>query len=259
MDGKNALVTGSTSGIGNAIATALAGQGANVVLHGLDDPAAAESGRADFERKYGVRARYCQADLSSCTEIEAMVERATEELGPIDILFNNAGIEHVCPIEEFPVDRWEAILSVNLSAAFHTTRLLLGGMKSRRWGRIVNIASAAGLVGVPHKSAYVSAKHGLVGLTKTTALEAAQFGVTVNAVCPGYVRTPMVDNQIPKIAQERGLAEQTVVTDVLLASQPTREFVTKEQLGSVAVFLCSDAAASITGIALPVDGAWTAQ
>ena len=257
--GKNAIVTGSTSGIGKAIADALAGVGMNVMLNGFGDPREIDTMRATLAERHGVTVGYHGADVSNPSEITALVDKTNTELGQVDVLVNNAGIQHVAPVEEFPVDKWNAILAVNLSSAFHGIRLTLGGMKTRGWGRIINLASAHGLVASPFKSAYVAAKHGMLGLTKTVALEAAERGVTVNAICPGYVLTRLVEDQIPSTARTRGLTEEQVKRDVLLGAQPTKQFVTTEQLGQLAVFLCTDAAASITGAALPVDGGWTAQ
>lgn len=256
---KNAIVTGSTSGIGLGIAEALAADGMNVMLNGFGDADEIERIRSDLASRHGVEALYSGADMTRPDEIRAMVEEAEDRLGGVDVLVNNAGIQHVSPIEEFPPEKWDAIIAVNLSSSFHTIRAAFPGMKSRRWGRIINLASAHGLVASPFKSAYVSAKHGLLGLTKTIALEGAEHGVTVNAICPGYVRTPLVEKQIPDTAKARGITEEEVIRNVLLAAQPTREFVTTAQLGALAVFLCSDAAASINGAALPVDGGWTAQ
>lgn len=256
---KNAIVTGSTSGIGLGIAEALAADGMNVMLNGFGDADEIERTRSDLASRHGVEALYLGADMTRPDEIRAMVEEAGDRLGSVDVLVNNAGIQHVSPIEEFPPEKWDAIIAINLSSSFHTIRAAFPGMKSRRWGRIINLASAHGLVASPFKSAYVSAKHGLLGLTKTIALEGAEHGVTVNAICPGYVRTPLVEKQIPDTAKARGITEEEVIRNVLLAAQPTREFVTTAQLGALAVFLCSDAAASINGAALPVDGGWTAQ
>ena len=257
--GKNAIVTGSTSGIGLGIAEAFAGAGMNVMLNGFGDPAEIEAIRAGLADKYDVQVSYNGADMTKPEEIAALVDQANAEFGQVDVVVNNAGIQHVSPIEEFPIGKWDAILAINLSSAFHTTRLTLAGMKQRGWGRIINLASAHGLVASPFKSAYVAAKHGMLGLTKTVALEAAEHGVTVNAICPGYVLTPLVEKQIPDTAKARGLTEEQVKRDVLLGAQPTKQFVTTEQLGALAVFLCTDGAASITGTALPVDGGWTAQ
>ena len=257
--GRTAIVTGSTSGIGLGFAEAFAGAGMNVMLNGFGDAAEIEAIRAGLANRHGVTVCYHGADMTKPDEIASLVERTETEIGPVDVLVNNAGIQHVSPVEEFPCDKWDAILAINLSSAFHTIRLTLGGMKQRGWGRVINLASAHGLVASPYKSAYVAAKHGMLGLTKTVALEVAEHGVTVNAICPGYVLTPLVEKQIPDTAKARGLTVEQVKRDVLLGAQPTKRFVTTEQLGALAVFLCSDAAASITGAALPVDGGWTAQ
>jgi 3-hydroxybutyrate dehydrogenase len=256
---RTALVTGSTSGIGRTIADALARAGMNVVLNGFGDPAAIERQRASIEREQGVAARYEPADMAKPAEIEAMMRRALDAFGAIDVLVNNAGIQHVAAVDEFPVDRWDAIIAINLSSAFHTTRLALPGMKARGWGRIVNIGSIHATIASPFKSAYTAAKHGLAGLTKTVALEVAQHGITANAICPGYVRTPLVDAQIPDQARTRGISEDAVIRDVILANQPTRRFVGLDEVGALAAFLASDAARSITGATIAIDGGWTAQ
>ena len=258
-EGKNAVVTGSTSGIGLGIAEALAGAGMKVMLNGFGDPAEIEALRADLEARHGMTVGYHGADMTKPDEIADLVSTTAERFGSLDVVVNNAGIQNVAPIEEFPVEKWDAILAINLSSAFHTTRLALPGMKAGKWGRIINVASAHGLVASPFKSAYVAAKHGVLGLTKTVALEAAEFGVTCNAICPGYVRTPLVEKQIPDTAKARGISEEEVVRDVMLGPQPTKKFVTVEEVGALAVFLCSDGAASVTGTALSVDGGWTAQ
>ena len=257
--GRNAVVTGSTSGIGLGIAEALAGAGMNVMLNGMGDPDEIESHRLRIAETYGVDADYSDADMTVPDDIRSMIDNTRTAFGSIDVLVNNAGIQFVSPIERFPVEKWDAILAINLSSSFHTIRAALESMKSQGWGRIVNIASAHALVASPFKAAYVAAKHGLLGLTKTVALEAAEHGVTVNAICPGYVRTPLVEGQISDTAQARGLSEEQVVREVLLAAQPTRRFVEVGEIGSLTVFLCSDAAASINGAALPVDGGWVAQ
>jgi 3-hydroxybutyrate dehydrogenase len=259
LKGKTALITGSTSGIGLGIAEALAAQGANIVLNGFGDAGEITQLRIDLSRRHGVTVLYDGADMSQPAAIESMMASALGELGAVDILVNNAGIQHVAPVDEFPLDKWNAILAINLSAAFHTTRLALPGMKQRGFGRIVNIASAHALVASPFKSAYVAAKHGIAGLTKTVALEVAEAGITVNAVCPGYVLTPLVRKQIPDTAKARGISEEAVVRDVLLAAQPTKQFVTVEHVAAFTTFLCSDAAASITGAVLPIEGGWTAH
>lgn len=257
--GKTALVTGSTSGIGLGIAKRLAAEGAQIILNGFGDAAEIEKLRADLATACGVSVAYDGADMSKADAIEAMMQKAIARFGAVDLLINNAGIQHVAPVDEFPVDKWNAIIAINLSAAFHTTRAALGAMKKKRWGRIVNIASAHALVASPFKSAYVAAKHGIAGFTKAAALEVAEHGITVNAVCPGYVRTPLVEKQIPDTARARGISEQAVIHDVLLAAQPTKQFVTVEQVAALTAFLCSDEAASITGAVLPIDGGWTAQ
>jgi 3-hydroxybutyrate dehydrogenase len=259
LKGKNAVVTGSTSGIGLGIAVAFAGSGANVMLNGFGDRGEIEKTRADLAARSNVKVIYSPADMSKPGEIREMVAGAARELGSVDIMVNNAGIQHVAPIEEFPDAKWDAILAINLSSAFHATKAALPGMKSRRWGRIINIASAHALVGSAFKSAYVAAKHGVAGLTKVTALEVAELGITCNAICPGYVWTPLVEKQIPDQAKTHNMSEQEVIKNVLLANQPTKRFATVEEMGALAVFLCSDPAASITGAILPVDGGWTAH
>jgi 3-hydroxybutyrate dehydrogenase len=256
---KTALVTGSTSGIGLGIATALAAGGANVILNGFGDAAEIEKLRAKLAADHAVEIRYDGADLSQQDAIERMMGKAIEEFGAVDILVNNAGIQFVAPIDEFPVAKWNAILALNLTASFHTIRLALPAMKARKWGRIVNIASAHALVASPFKSAYVAAKHGIAGLTKTVALEVATQGITMNAVCPGYVWTPLVEKQIPDTAKARGLTEAQVINDVLLHAQPTKQFVQVSEVAALTAFLASDAAASITGAVIPIDGGWTAQ
>jgi 3-hydroxybutyrate dehydrogenase len=252
LDGKVALVTGSTSGIGLATARAFAAEGARVMLNGFGDAAEIEKLKAE------VGALHDGADLSDPAQIEAMVRRCSEELGPPDVLVNNAGIQHVSPVESFPPEKWDAILAINLSAVFHTTRLALPAMKAKGWGRIVNTASAHSLVASPNKSAYVAAKHGVAGFTKTVALEAAKDGVTVNCISPGYVWTPLVENQIPDTMKARNLTREQVMNDVLLAAQPTKRFVTPEEVAALALFLCRNEAGSITGANLSMDGGWTA-
>jgi 3-hydroxybutyrate dehydrogenase len=259
LKGRSAIVTGSTSGIGLAIARGFAAQGANVMINGLGDPAEIERTRAAIEAEFGVRALYSPANMLSGDEIAGMVREAEGALGAVDILVNNAGIQHVAPVEEFPVDKWEQIIAINLVAAFHATRAAVPGMKARGWGRIINTASAHSLVASPFKSAYVAAKHGIAGFTKTIALEVATHGVTVNCISPGYVWTPLVERQIPDTMKARGMTKEQVIDQVLLQAQPTKEFVTVEQLAALAVFLCSDAASQITGANLSMDGGWTAQ
>jgi 3-hydroxybutyrate dehydrogenase len=259
LEGKTALVTGSTSGIGLGIARAFAAQGANVILNGFGNVAEIEKLRADLAASTGTQIRYDGADLSRQDAIEAMMGKAIAEFGAVDVLVNNAGIQFFAPIEEFPVEKWNAILALNLSASFHTTRLAVPPMKSKGWGRIINIASAHALVASPFKSAYVAAKHGIAGLTKTVALEVAEHGITMNAICPGYVWTPLVEKQIPDTAKARGITEAQVISDVLLQAQPTKKFVQVDEVAALATFLASDAAASITGAIIPIDGGWTAQ
>jgi 3-hydroxybutyrate dehydrogenase len=257
--GRSAIITGSTSGIGLGIAEAFAQVGMNVVLNGFGDRGQIDEIRRRFEADFRVGVAYSPADMSRPTDIAQMVSEAEAQFGGVDVLVNNAGIQHVEAIETFPPEKWDAIIAINLSSAFHTIRAALPGMKSRGWGRIINVASAHALVASPFKSAYVTAKHGLLGLTKTVALEAAEHGVTVNAICPGYVLTPLVEKQIPETAKARNITEEQVIKDVLLHAQPTRKFVTTAEIGGLALFLCSGAAASITGAALPVDGGWVAQ
>jgi len=259
LDGRTAIVTGSTSGIGLGIARALAGQGSNLVLNGFGDAAEIAALRDKLAGEHNVNVMFDGADMSKPEAIERMVTNAAEAFGAVDILVNNAGIQHVAPIEQFPPAKWDAIIAINLSAAFHATRAVFAGMKARGWGRIVNMASAHGLVASPFKAAYVAAKHGIVGLTKVTALEGAESGVTCNAICPGYVWTPLVEKQIGDQAAAHGITREAVIRDVLLAQQPNKRFATVEELGALTVFLCSDAAGSITGTSLPVDGGWTAH
>ena len=256
---RTAIITGSTSGIGLGIAEAYAAEGFNVMLNGFGDADEIEATRAALDAKASGTVAYHGADMTKPDEIADLVTQTEAQFGAVDVLVNNAGIQFVSPIEEFPIEKWDAIIAINLSSSFHTIRAALPGMKARGFGRIINVASAHGLVASPFKSAYVAAKHGILGLTKTIALEAAQHGVTVNAVCPGYVLTPLVEGQIPDTAKARGITEEEVKRDVLLAAQPTKEFVTTEQLGALCVFLASEAAASMTGTALPMDGGWTAQ
>ncbi len=259
LEGKNALVTGGTSGIGLAIARALAAQGANVVINGLGDEKANADTANAIAQDCKVAAYTSPADMRKPDEIAAMMAEAQEKLGTIDILVNNAGIQHVSAIEEFPVEKWDQIIAINLSSAFHTIRLAVPGMKQKGWGRIINTASAHSLIASPFKAAYVAAKHGIAGLTKTVALETAQAGITVNCISPGYVWTPLVENQIPDTMKARGMSKEQVIEEVLLKAQPTKQFVTGDQIGATAVFLCSDAASQITGANLSMDGGWTAQ
>jgi 3-hydroxybutyrate dehydrogenase len=259
LKGKVALVTGSTSGIGLGIAHALGAQGATLVINGLGDAGEIEKTRAGLAAKYGVAVRFIGADLSKTSAVEGMIRQVEEDCGRLDILVNNAGIQHVSPIEEFPPEKYDLIIALNLSATFHAIRLCVPGMKKRGWGRIINIASAHALVASPFKSAYVASKHAVLGLTKTVALELAEHAITANAICPGYVMTPLVQKQIPDTAKARGISEEEVIQNVLLAAQPTKRFVEVEELGALAVFLCSEGARSMTGVALPVDGGWTAH
>ncbi|PLW78023.1 3-hydroxybutyrate dehydrogenase [Cohaesibacter celericrescens] len=258
-EGRTALVTGSTSGIGLGVARIFAEHGANVVLNGLGNPDEIETHRAAIEKDFGVRALYDSANMLKPEDIAAMVRQTEENIGPIDILVNNAGIQFVSPIEEFPVDKWDAIIAINLTSNFHTIRTALPKMKQTGRGRIINISSAHSLVASPFKSAYVAAKHGVAGLTKTVALEVAEQGITVNAIAPGYVWTPLVESQIPDTMAARGMTEEEVKRDVLLAAQPTKEFVTIEQVAQLALYLASDAASAITGTTISMDGGWTAK
>lgn len=258
LAGKTALVTGSTSGIGLAVATAMAEQGADVVINGFGEAGAIEVERRRIETVHGVKVHYSAADMSDGAAIAAMVREAEAIFGGVDILVNNAGIQFVAPIEEFPVEKWDQIIAINLSAAFHAMRAVIPGMKARKWGRIISTASAHSLIASPFKSAYVTAKHGLAGLTKTAALELAAHGVTVNAISPGYVWTPLVEKQIPDTMAARGMTREQVINDVLLAAQPTKGFVTSEQVAAMMVYLCSEAASQITGANLSIDGGWTA-
>jgi 3-hydroxybutyrate dehydrogenase len=258
LKGKNALVTGSTSGIGLAIARALAAEGANVTINGFGAADAIEAERAGIEKDFGVHCRYSGADMSKPTEIAAMVSEAEAAFGSLDILVNNAGIQHVSPVEDFPLEKWDQIIAINLSSVFHATRAAVPGMKKRKWGRIINTASAHSLVASPFKSAYVSAKHGVAGFTKTIALELATHGVTVNCISPGYVWTPLVEKQIPDTMKARNLTKEQVINDVLLTAQPTKQFVTVEQVAAFALFLCSDSASQMTGSNYSMDGGWTA-
>ena len=256
---KTAIVTGSTSGIGLGIALAFARSGMNVMLNGLGDEKSIEITRARMEDEFGVGVAYSAADMSRPDEIAAMTEDTRRHFGQVDVLVNNAGIQHVEAIETFPPAKWDAIIAIDLSSAFHGIRSVVADMKVRNWGRIINIASAHGHVASPFKSAYVSAKHGVLGFTKTIALETAEHGITVNAISPGYVRTPLVDKQIPDQMKTRNMTEEQVIKQVLLAAQPTKQFVTTEQIAALAAFLCTSAGASITGTSLSMDGGWTAQ
>jgi 3-hydroxybutyrate dehydrogenase len=259
LNGKAAVVTGSTSGIGLATARALAREGASVMLNGFGEAGEIEKTRAGIEKEFKVKALYDAADMTKPAEIAAMIKTAEKAFGAVDILVANAGIQHVAPIEEFPIDKWDAIIAINLSSAFHCIRAAVPGMKAKKWGRIICTASAHSLVASPFKAAYVTAKHGLAGLTKTVALEVATFGITVNCISPGYVWTPLVERQIPDTMKARGLTKEQVINDVLLDAQPTKQFVTADQVAALAVYLCSDAAAQITGANLSIDGGWTAQ
>jgi 3-hydroxybutyrate dehydrogenase len=259
LNGKVALVTGSTSGIGLGVARALAAAGAHVALNGFGPPDEIAEEQRQIEKKFRTRAIYFGADMSKPAEIAGMIEKALSSLGSLDILVNNAGIQHIARIDEFPVAKWDAILAINLSSAFHTTRLALPGMRRAGYGRVINIASAHGLVASPFKSAYVAAKHGVVGLTKAIALETAEENITCNAICPGYVYTPLVEAQIEGQAKAHAVPREKVIRDVLLAQQPNKRFATVEELGALTVFLASEAGASITGAALPIDGGWTAH
>jgi 3-hydroxybutyrate dehydrogenase len=258
MKGKVALVTGSTSGIGLAIARTFAQQGADICINGFGDAAAIEKERSGIESEFGVKCIYSGADMSKGPETEAMVTDAIKQLGSVDILVNNAGIQFVSPVEEFPPEKWDQIIAINLSSAFHATRAAIPGMKAKKWGRIINTASAHALVASPFKSAYVAAKHGIAGFTKTVALEGAVHGITANAICPGYVWTPLVEKQIPGTMAARGLTREQVINDVLLAAQPTKQFVTVDEIASLALYLASDMAKSITGAIISIDGGWTA-
>ena len=259
LKGKTAIVTGSTSGIGLGIAEAFARNGANVVLNGFGDTMQIEKTRSDLAHCTNAKIVYSPADMSKPKAIEHMVRQTADTFGTVDIMVNNAGIQHVAPIEEFPDEKWDAILAINLSSAFHATKLVLPMMRHKGWGRIINVASAHALVGSPYKAAYVAAKHGVLGLTKVTALESAEDGITCNAICPGYVRTPLVQLQIDDQAKAHGIAPEKVISDVLLKNQPNKRFVEVTELAALALFLCSNNGASVTGVALPMDGGWTAH
>ncbi|HEX3953540.1 MAG TPA: 3-hydroxybutyrate dehydrogenase [Stellaceae bacterium] len=259
LKGKTAIVTGSTSGIGLGIATAFAAEGCDIVLNGFGDPAAIERTRAELAQKHGVRAAYVSADLSKPADNRALVAAAARQFGAVDILVNNAGIQHIAKIVDFPEDRWDAVLAINLSAAFHASKAALPLMIAHKWGRIINIASAHGLVASGEKAAYVTAKHGLVGLTKVTAIETANQGITCNAICPGWVLTPLVQQQIEARAREQGIPVEQARDDLVREKQPMLDYTTPEKIGALAVFLCGDGASTITGAALSIDGGWTAQ
>jgi 3-hydroxybutyrate dehydrogenase len=259
LKSRNAVITGSTSGIGLAYAKALAGAGANVVINGFGKPEDIEKERSALEHDFGVTAIYSSADMTKPDDIKGMIDEATSKLGSVDILINNAGVQYVSPIEDFPIEKWDQIIAINLSAAFHAIRAAVPGMKAKGWGRIISTASAHSLVASPFKSAYVTAKHGIAGLTKTVALEVATHKITANCISPGYVWTPLVENQIPETMKARNLTRDQVINDVLLESQPTKEFVTAEQVAAIALFLCSDDAAQINGANLSIDGGWTAE
>ena len=259
LKGKVAIVTGSTSGIGLGIATSLAAQGADVMLNGFGDPGAIEQTRRQLQVQHGIMAGYSPADMSKPAEVRELVAKTRADLGPVDILVNNVGIQHVAPVDEFPDDRWDAIIAINLSAAFHATKAALSDMRQRKWGRIINIASAHGLVASGSKAAYVAAKHGLIGLTKVTAIDAANHGITCNAICPGWVLTPLVQQQIEARARTANMSVDAAKEEMLREKQPMLQFSTPEQIGALAAFLCGDGAATITGAALSVDGGWTAQ
>jgi 3-hydroxybutyrate dehydrogenase len=259
LKGKSAIVTGSTSGIGLGIARALGAAGANLMLNGFGDAAEIEALRAGLAKEFGIKVAYSGADMSKPDQVHAMVKAAVDALGSADILVNNAGIQHTAPTESFPPERWDAVIAINLSAVFHATQAALPGMKARNWGRIINIASVHGLVASTEKVAYVAAKHGVIGMTKVVALETARTGITCNAICPGWVLTPLVQKQIDDRAQREGIAVEQAKDELLAEKQPSGEFATPEQMGALCVFLCSEAAAQMRGVSLPVDGGWTAQ
>ena len=259
LKNKCALITGSTSGIGLGIAKALAAQGCNIILNGFGEMSAITNLQKSISKEYNVKVHYSAADMSKPDQIRAMIQEAESLFDSVDILVNNAGIQHVSPIDEFPEEKWNAILAINLSSNFHTTKAVLPKMKTKNWGRIINLASVHGMVASPYKSAYVAAKHGVLGLTKTTALEVVDYNITCNAICPGYVLTPLVEGQIDQQAAAHHLPREKVISDVILASQPKKSFVEVDQLGALAVFLCGENASSMTGAILPVDGAWTAR
>jgi 3-hydroxybutyrate dehydrogenase len=259
LKGKSALITGSTSGIGQGMARALAHAGCNVMLNGLGDATKIEQDRVALEKATGVKVMYHGADMTKPDQIKNMVDQTARELGGVDIVVNNAGIQFVSPVEDFPPEKWDAIIAINLTSAFHITRLAIPHMKRGGWGRIVNLASAHALVASPYKSAYVAAKHGIAGFTKSVALELAEAKITCNAICPGYVKTELVENQIADTAKARGISEEQVINDVILGAQPTKQFTTIDQIGQLCLFLCSESAANITGTMIPIDGGWTAK
>lgn len=259
LNGKTAIVTGSTSGIGLGIARALGGAGSNLMLNGFGDAAQIEALRAGLAKEFGIKVAYNGADMSQPDQVRALVKAAEDQLGAADILVNNAGIQHTAPVESFPADRWDAVIAINLSSAFHAIQAALPGMKKRNWGRVINIASVHGLVGSVEKVAYVAAKHGIVGMTKVVALETAKTGITCNAICPGWVLTPLVQKQIDDRAQRESIPVEQAKKELLAEKQPSGEFATPEQLGALCVFLCSDAAAQMRGVSLPVDGGWLSQ
>ena len=259
LKGKTAIVTGSTSGIGQGMALALAKAGCNVMLNGLGDATQIEKDRAAMEKETGAKILYNGADMTKPDQIAALITETKSKFGSVDIIVNNAGVQHVAPVEEFPPEKWDLIIAINLTSAFHMARLAIPHMKEAGWGRIINLASAHALVASPFKSAYVAAKHGLAGFTKSIALEVAEKNITVNAICPGYVKTPLVENQIADTAKARGISEQQVINDVILGAQPSKKFTTVEQIGDMAVFLCSDSAENITGTMLQIDGGWVAK
>ncbi len=259
MKNKTAIITGSTSGIGLSLARHLAQTGCHIMLNGFGDRQEIKNIQEELSEQNQVKVLYSDADMTVPDQIVEMVRSASEAFGRVDILVNNAGIQHVAPIDEFPIEKWDSIIAINLSAAFHTIRATLPYMKKKKWGRIINIASAHGLVASPYKSAYVAAKHGIVGLTKVVALETARTGITCNAICPGYVKTPLVEGQIKDQAKSRGISEKDVIHDIILESQPTKKFVGLDEVGALTVFLAGDDAASITGTAISIDGGWTAQ
>jgi 3-hydroxybutyrate dehydrogenase len=259
LQGKTAIVTGSTSGIGLGIAEAFGRAGANIVLNGFGDAMQIEKTRSELAQRTNAKIVYSPADMGRPRAIEQMIRQTVDTFGAVDIMVNNAGIQHVAPLESFPEEKWDAILAINLSSAFHATKMVLPLMRKKGWGRVINVASAHALVASPYKAAYVAAKHGVLGLTKVTALETAEDGITCNAICPGYVRTPLVEQQIDDQARAHGISRDKVITDVLLKNQPNKRFVEVAELAALALFLCTDNGASVTGVALPMDGGWTAH